>query len=220
MSNSEISSSEISDSIDERTALEPTTRGRGDTRQQILDAALDLFGEQGYDKTSLREIAERVGVTKAALYYHFRSKEDLLVALIEPMSAMQDALLDDLRSDRLLDPTTWPDAVDRVLGAVLDNRRLVGLFERNAAALRAVKDAGPFGEEHEELHRRTSELFRDERLPLDQRVRLACAFGAVFGVLEVGGSPVLDDASTAELGPLVRDVVTGILAPVPGAVRS
>ena len=48
-----------------------------DTRERILDAALDLFIEQGYDKTSLREIAERVGVTKAALYYHFESKEEI-----------------------------------------------------------------------------------------------------------------------------------------------
>ena len=47
--------------------------------------ALDLFIEQGYDKTSLREIAERVGVTKAALYYHFSSKEDILRTLVQPV---------------------------------------------------------------------------------------------------------------------------------------
>src|SRR5690606_31787714 len=45
-------------------------RRRGDTRQRIQDVALDLFAEQGYEKTSLREIAERLDVTKAALYYH------------------------------------------------------------------------------------------------------------------------------------------------------
>ena len=43
--------------------------------------ALDLFIEKGYDKTSLREIAEQLGVTKAALYYHFASKDDILMAL-------------------------------------------------------------------------------------------------------------------------------------------
>src|SRR5215475_13717231 len=48
---------------------------RGDTRERIQSIALELFAEQGYEKTSLREIAERLGVTKAALYYHFRSKE-------------------------------------------------------------------------------------------------------------------------------------------------
>src|ERR1700728_2627182 len=52
-----------------------------DTRERILDVALDLFIEKGYDKTSLREIAEQLGVTKAALYYHFKSKQDILMAL-------------------------------------------------------------------------------------------------------------------------------------------
>src|ERR1700734_3155859 len=55
---------------------EPTS-----TRDRILNAALDLFIEKGFDKTSLREIAEQIGVTKAALYYHFASKEDILMAL-------------------------------------------------------------------------------------------------------------------------------------------
>ncbi len=57
---------------------EPRDSQRGDTRQRIQDVALELFAEQGYDKTSLREIAERLGVTKAALYYHFQSKEDIV----------------------------------------------------------------------------------------------------------------------------------------------
>ena len=42
-------------------------RPRGATRQRILDVALDLFNEHGYDKTSLREIADALGFTKAAL---------------------------------------------------------------------------------------------------------------------------------------------------------
>ena len=42
-------------------------RRRGNTRQRIQDVALDLFAEQGYEKTSLREIAEQLDVTKAAL---------------------------------------------------------------------------------------------------------------------------------------------------------
>ena len=47
-------------------------RTRSDTRARIQRVALELFAEQGYDKTSLREIAERLDVTKAALYYHFK----------------------------------------------------------------------------------------------------------------------------------------------------
>src|SRR3954467_2898602 len=53
---------------------------RGDTRERIRTVALELFAEQGYEKTSLREIAERLGVTKAALYYHFKSPEDIVAS--------------------------------------------------------------------------------------------------------------------------------------------
>ncbi|WP_330283060.1 TetR/AcrR family transcriptional regulator [Streptomyces sp. NBC_00588] len=59
---------------------------RGNTRQRIQDVALELFAEQGYEKTSLREIAERLDVTKAALYYHFKTKEEILVSIFEDLS--------------------------------------------------------------------------------------------------------------------------------------
>ena len=59
---------------------------RGDTRQRIQDVALELFAEQGYEKTSLREIAERLEVTKAALYYHFKTKEEILVSIFDDLS--------------------------------------------------------------------------------------------------------------------------------------
>ncbi len=61
-------------------------RRRGDTRQRIQDVALELFAEQGYEKTSLREIAERLDVTKAALYYHFKTKEEILVSIFDDLT--------------------------------------------------------------------------------------------------------------------------------------
>ncbi|KIF68616.1 TetR family transcriptional regulator [Streptomyces sp. AcH 505] len=66
---------------------------RGDTRRRIQDVALELFVEQGYEKTSLREIAERLDVTKAALYYHFKTKEDILVSLFEDLARPLDELI-------------------------------------------------------------------------------------------------------------------------------
>jgi AcrR family transcriptional regulator len=66
---------------------------RGDTRQRIQDVALELFAEQGYEKTSLREISERLGVTKAALYYHFKTKEDIVVSLFKDLMAPVDDLI-------------------------------------------------------------------------------------------------------------------------------
>src|SRR6266851_6340097 len=67
--------------------------GRGDTRTRIQQVALELFAEQGYDKTSLREIAGRLAVTKAALYYHFKSKEDIVRSLVEDYFGQIDALI-------------------------------------------------------------------------------------------------------------------------------
>ena len=69
-----------------RTAA--TTPGRG-----CAQLALKLFAEQGYEKTSLREIAEQLGVTKAALYYYFKSKEDIVRSLVEDYVAELDELI-------------------------------------------------------------------------------------------------------------------------------
>lgn len=66
---------------------------RTDTREQLQAVALKLFAERGYDSTSLREIAERLGITKAAVYYHFRSKDEILASLIEDFLAQLEDLV-------------------------------------------------------------------------------------------------------------------------------
>ncbi|WP_040832907.1 TetR/AcrR family transcriptional regulator [Nocardia brevicatena] len=57
----------------------------GGTKQAIRDAAVKLFVAKGFEPTSLREVADAVGITKASLYYHYSSKLDLLVAIIDPI---------------------------------------------------------------------------------------------------------------------------------------
>jgi AcrR family transcriptional regulator len=66
---------------------------RTGTRERIQAVAVELFAEHGYDKTSLREIAERLEVTKAALYYHFNTKEAIVVSLFEDLIAGIDAII-------------------------------------------------------------------------------------------------------------------------------
>jgi AcrR family transcriptional regulator len=63
------------------------------THSRIQQVALELFTEQGYEATSLREIAERLGVTKAALYYHFRTKDEIVQSLLHDMAAKLDELI-------------------------------------------------------------------------------------------------------------------------------
>jgi AcrR family transcriptional regulator len=67
---------------------------RSGTREKIQAVAVELFAEHGYEKTSLREIAERLEVTKAALYYHFNTKEDIVVSLFDDLIAKVDAIID------------------------------------------------------------------------------------------------------------------------------
>jgi AcrR family transcriptional regulator len=59
-----------------------SARRYGRRRQEVLQAAIKLFSEQGYEATSLLEVAEAVGLLKGSLYYYARSKEDLLYAII------------------------------------------------------------------------------------------------------------------------------------------
>src|SRR3990170_5175525 len=59
------------------------TRRGPHTRKQILDASLRLFSERGFARTTVRDIAHEAGITDAAIYYHFKSKRELLEALVE-----------------------------------------------------------------------------------------------------------------------------------------
>ena len=90
----------------------------GDTRQRILAVANELFIEQGYEGTSLREIADRLDITKAALYYHFRSKDDILQTLLEPFDTLLDELLQRLEAAH--DVEAWADALTWVVDKVFD----------------------------------------------------------------------------------------------------
>jgi AcrR family transcriptional regulator len=77
------------------TKTEPGARRKGsETRAEIQEAALALFTEHGYDATSMREIAEQLGITKAALYYHFDSKEAVIRSLFTDHMRAMDELLD------------------------------------------------------------------------------------------------------------------------------
>ncbi|WP_299737526.1 TetR/AcrR family transcriptional regulator [uncultured Rossellomorea sp.] len=62
---------------------------KNDNKQLIKDVALDLFGQKGYEDTSLTEIATAVGIKKPSIYNHFRSKEDLFMEVIEDLSVSE-----------------------------------------------------------------------------------------------------------------------------------
>src|ERR1700739_4407518 len=92
---------------------------RGDTRARIQRVALELFAEQGYERTSLREIAERLGVTKAALYYHFKSKEDVGRSFSEDHFPRLDALIE-WAAQQQPGPATGHEILARYVSILVD----------------------------------------------------------------------------------------------------
>jgi AcrR family transcriptional regulator len=73
-----------------------TRRGRpGYDQRAVLDVAVDAFNEYGYDATSMGVLAERLGLSKSAIYHHFAAKEDILeLALDEALTALENVLAD------------------------------------------------------------------------------------------------------------------------------
>ena len=93
------------------------TRRGPRTRRQILDAALKLFSERGFARTSVRDIAQEAGITDAAIYYHFSSKRDLFEALMDERGIT--AALRDLEEATLDPPELGLDSFTRIaLGAL------------------------------------------------------------------------------------------------------
>jgi AcrR family transcriptional regulator len=100
--------------------------------------ALELFAEQGYEKTSLREIAERLGVTKAALYYHFKSKEDIVHSLTDDYFAELDALLDWAKGQPCSDEARAA-TLGRYVGIVMAGSEVFRFMEQNRASMQAME---------------------------------------------------------------------------------
>lgn len=147
----------------------------GGTKQVILETATRLFAEHGYDATSLRQIADAVGTTKAALYYHFPAKEDLLVALTRPVLDGLSELVTRLRA------APGSDA-EIVLGAYLD------LFTEHLSIIHLLA-RDPATQNHPDVGPRARLLVESIQRHIsgpdpsaERVVRAACAMGVVHAV--------------------------------------
>lgn len=165
----------------------PKTRG-GDTRRRIQDVALDLFTEHGYDKTSLREIAEHLGVTKAALYYHFRTKEDIVISIFEDL----DRPLRELIAWAEEQPRTLEvkQELIRRYSAALDHAGpLFRFIQENQARVRELS----IGENFKDRMFAVSDLIREPDAELTDQVRCVSALftihAGMYALRDIEGDP-------------------------------
>ena len=123
------------------------------TRDRILDAALALFAEQGYDATSMREISEQLGITKAALYYHFDSKADIVREMLAETERRVTGLVEWAREQ----PNT-PGLRHEVLTRWSDIMQAHGLaaFKFVVANRKVINDLAP--DQHGGMHQCLGQL--------------------------------------------------------------
>ena len=178
------------------------------TRDRILDAALDHFVDRGFDGTSLRQIAESVGITKAALYYYFTSKDDLLAALHQRLQEYGC----DLRLHEGAEPVSlekWAELLEEMIDQILAHPKLFLMRERNRAALERLSRED--GSHHEDIYDLLRTLLADTRVPLDDRIRMAASFGLASSSPFLCSSS-LPSADTHELSVRLRAGVRDVLS--------
>lgn len=173
---------------------EPTTRKRdaAQTRQDLLDAARDLFGTKGYDRTSLREIGERAGVDAALIARYFGNKMALYSASVE---------VDTVGTPRI----DTIDDIERLIRRLLTKADTHGLGPIIRTTIAPSTEVGSELREvaHDHVQRRLTEpltaFLRGTGVdPADASLRAEAVVALIFGVVAVRGArslPGLADAS-------------------------
>ena len=150
--------------------------GPAGTRQRIQQVAVELFSEHGYEATSLREIAERLGVTKAALYYHFKTKDEIIESLFADQAERLEGLI------------AWADGQPRTLETreefvrrywdLLEQgeyHKVMRFFERNQSSMQQHKA----GAQMRERMMRIVALMTEPGAPLATQLRRSMAIFAM-----------------------------------------
>jgi AcrR family transcriptional regulator len=130
-------------------SAEPSAPGRfsavhrSAAQQRILDAALALIADNGVGGTSLQMIADEVGVTKAAVYHQFKTKEEIVIALTERELGRLDDALETAEAEE-----SRPRAREVLLGRVIDmaveRRRAAATLQFDPVIVRLLADHEPF----------------------------------------------------------------------------
>jgi AcrR family transcriptional regulator len=161
---------------------------RGNTRQRIQDVALELFAEQGYEKTSLREIAERLEVTKAALYYHFKTKEEIIVSIFRDLTKPIEDLIE-WGGNQPHTLETKQELVRRYSQALSEATPLFRFMQENQATVRELQ----IGDSFKDRTRSLRDIIIDPDAPLTDQVRCVSAIftlhAGMFFLQDLEGDP-------------------------------
>lgn len=147
----------------------------GGSKDRILAAALELFTEHGYRATSMRQIAERVGLTKATLYHHFSSKAEIIQSLLGPLLDSLDHVLDEAEGTEGLDA-----ARERFLLGCVDT-----MIAQRTVLILLLSDVSAYADDVEVAPRvlswmeRATALLAGERPDWSRRIRAAQALAAM-----------------------------------------
>lgn len=110
-----------------------------ETKARILAATDQLFGELGFDATTTRDIADRSGVNKALIHYHFGSKDELLVALLDDYyGRLTTALIGAMEKSAALEAQAL-DVLDAYADFLAANRTFCSIVQREVASGRHVE---------------------------------------------------------------------------------
>ena len=171
------------------------------TRTRIQDVALALFATRGYDATSLQEIATALDVTKAALYYHFPSKAELLHSLADPFLDGERTLLAGY-TDGPLDDAARRELTSALIDLLLAHRPVVAWLTRDLSALAQPE----IGERVEANTERLQRLLAGSDQSMAGQVRAAAAVGALTRPVAV-----LNDVHLSDLRGTILAAALGAL---------
>lgn len=109
-----------------------------DTRGRLIDTAVTLFTRHTFAGTSLQMIADEIGFTKAAIYHHFRTREQLLLAVLEPLLTELGAVLDEAEQKRSAQARA-AHLLTGYAGIAVRNRGLVGVLATDPSVATALE---------------------------------------------------------------------------------
>jgi AcrR family transcriptional regulator len=109
-----------------------------DLREHILITAKSLFIQQGYHGLAMRQISEGLGVSKAALYYHFKDKEELFLAILSSNLDELERAIDDIQSKQISCSKKIMMFVEHVLKQPAEQRAIIRLASQEMSQLSAM----------------------------------------------------------------------------------